>query len=64
MTRWFIVIVIALLLINGLSPWLRKIGLGQLPGDLRFRLFGREWYLPIASTLVLSFIASLVSHLI
>jgi len=34
--------------------------LGRLPGDFRFRLFGREWYLPVASTLVLSFVVSLL----
>ena len=25
-----------------------------------FRLFGREWYVPLASTLVLSFVVSLL----
>ena len=51
MIRWLIVIFLALLLINGLHGWLQRIGLGRLPGDFRFRLFGREFFLPIASKL-------------
>lgn len=61
MMRWLLVIVLALVLVNGLSALLHKCGLGRLPGDLRFRLFGREWSLPVASTLLLSFVASLIA---
>lgn len=64
MLRWFFVILLALLLLSWLSPWLHKIGLGKLPGDLRFRLFGREWLVPLASTILLSAVASLVSKII
>ena len=59
MIRWLIVVFLALVLINGLSPWLQRIGLGRLPGDVRFRLFGREWFIPLASTVLLSFVLSL-----
>jgi hypothetical protein len=59
--RWLIVVFIALLLFSGLRPWLEKFGLGKLPGDFRFRLFGREWFIPITSSLVLSFLALLVA---
>ncbi len=64
MLRWFFVIFLALLLINALTPWLHKLGFGKLPGDFRFRLFGRDWNIPLASTMVLSLLASLVSKLI
>ena len=64
MLRWMIVIFLALVVLSWLTPWLNKLGFGKLPGDLRFRLFGREWYLPFASTVLLSFIASLISLLI
>ena len=59
MIRWLIVVLLALVLINGLSPWLQRMGLGRLPGDFRFRLFGREWFIPLASTVLLSFVLSL-----
>lgn len=64
MIRWLIVIFLALMLINWFTPLLGKLGFGRLPGDLRFRLFGREWFIPFASTIVLSVIAGIVSKLI
>ena len=62
MIRWLIVVFLALVLINGLAPFLRKFGLGRLPGDFHFRLFGREWYIPLASTVLLSLLASLIAR--
>ena len=64
MVRWFIVIFLALMLISWLTPLLGKLGLGKLPGDLRFRLFGRDWSIPLASTILLSLLASTLSKLI
>jgi Protein of unknown function (DUF2905) len=64
MLRWLIVVFLALLLINGLTPWLQKLGFGRLPGDFRFRLFGREFFLPIATTLLLSMAAAAISKLL
>ncbi len=64
MVRWFIVIVVALVVISGLSHWLQKIGFGRLPGDFRFRLFGREWFIPITTTVLLSVVAGLIGRLI
>lgn len=62
MIRWLIVVFLALVLINGLAPILRKFGLGRLPGDFHFRLFGREWFIPLASTVVLSLLAALIAR--
>ena len=64
MIRWFIVIFLALMLISWFTPLLHKLGFGKLPGDLRFRLFGRDWFIPLTTTILLSFVASLISHLI
>ena len=64
MVRWLIVVFLALVLIEGLAPWLRRLGLGRLPGDFRFRLWGREWSIPLTSTLLLSAAAALISKLI
>jgi len=62
--RWLIVVFIALLLFSGLRPWLEKLGLGRLPGDFKFRLFGREFFIPLASSVVLSLLAMAVSKLL
>ena len=64
MIRWCIVIFLALMLISQASSVLQKPGLGKLPGDLRFRLFGREGFVPLTTTILLSFVASLVNQLI
>ena len=64
MIRWFIVIFLALMLISWLTPLLGKLGFGKLPGDLRFRLFGRDWSIPLASTILLSLLASTLSQLL
>lgn len=64
MIRWLIVIFIALLIFGGFSKWLEKMGLGRLPGDFRFRIFGRRIELPFTSAVVLSLIAMGVSKLL
>jgi TRAP-type uncharacterized transport system fused permease subunit len=62
--RWLLVFVIAFVLFNGLSAWLRRIGLGRLPGDFTLRIRGREVHLPLASSLLLSVLAGLIGLLI
>jgi hypothetical protein len=62
--RWVVGILIALMLFSAVTPWLQRLGIGRLPGDLRFRLFGRELFIPLTSTLLLSALASLLARLI
>ena len=64
MIRWILVIFLALMLINWFTPLLQRLGLGRLPGDLRWRLFGREWFVPLTTTIILSMLAALISKLI
>ena len=63
MIRWLIVIFLALLIFSGLHRWLEKIGLGRLPGDFRFKLFGREFFVPLTSSVLLSFVALLIGQM-
>jgi hypothetical protein len=64
MIRWVIVVFLALVLIGWLAPALQKLGFYRLPGDLRFRLFGREVFVPLTTTIILSLIASLIAKFI
>ncbi|MEX1167704.1 MAG: DUF2905 family protein [Hydrogenophaga sp.] len=64
MIRWMLVIFLALIFISWLTPLLQKLGLGKLPGDFRFRAFGREWFIPFTTTLLLSFTLSLIGQLL
>ena len=62
MIRWLLVIFLVLMLINALTPWVRKLGFGKLPGDVRFKLFGRELFLPFTSTILLSLLAAALAR--
>ena len=64
MIRWLLAIFLVLVLFSGLHHWLEKIGLGKLPGDFRFRLFGREWFIPLGSSVLLSVVAGVIVKLI
>ena len=59
MLRYLLTIFIALAVFATTLPWLEKLGLGRLPGDVRLRLFGKTYLLPFASTILLSLIVFL-----
>lgn len=48
MLKWALTVVIGLVILAVATPWLR------LPGDFRIAIRGRMYYLPVASTLLLS----------
>lgn len=52
MIRWLAVIFLAMVICSALLPWLEKLGIGRVPGDVRFRLFNRVMRLPFGSALV------------
>lgn len=62
--RWLLVFLLAFVLFSGLKTWLQRLGLRQLPGDFSFRLGGREWFVPLASSLLLSLVALAVAAFI
>jgi hypothetical protein len=64
MLKWLVTVFLALVLFSGLLPVLRRFGIGRLPGDFDFRLFGRDWSIPLTSTILLSVIAMLVARLL
>jgi hypothetical protein len=64
MIRWVFVIFIALILFPAALPWLEKLGIGRLPGDIRFKLFGRVFMLPFASTVLVSTIVFLLAKIL
>jgi len=50
-----------LLLVAGLAwPWLSKLGLGRLPGDIRVETEGGGFYFPIVTCIVISIVLSLI----
>jgi Protein of unknown function (DUF2905) len=62
--RWIITFLLACLIFNVLQGWLQKIGLGKLPGDFSFKAGGRVWFVPLASSVVLTVLGLLIGLLI
>ncbi|MDY0012964.1 MAG: DUF2905 domain-containing protein [Rhodocyclaceae bacterium] len=58
MLKWFLVLLVVVLVVGLAEPALaRRLRLGRLPGDVAFRLGGRSYHFPFATTLVLSALA-------
>jgi hypothetical protein len=49
---------------SSLLPWLERLGIGHLPGDVRFRFFGKKIFLPFASTILISLVVALISRFV
>jgi hypothetical protein len=56
-----LIIIGALILIVGLAwPWLAKLGLGRLPGDIRIETENGVFYFPVTTCVVISIVLSLL----
>ena len=64
MLKWSITILVVLVILAAATPWLRRTGLGRLPGDFQIPLRGRVYYIPFASTLLLALLAWLVGKVL
>ena len=60
MQRALIAIGATILLAGLLWPWLSKLGLGRLPGDIRIESENSVFYFPIMTCIVISVALSLV----
>ena len=64
MIRWVAVIFIMLAIFYPLIPWLDKLRVGHLPGDVRFKLRGVILCLPFGSTVLWAAIAFAVAEVL
>lgn len=60
MAKWLIILGVALILTGLAWPWLSRLGLGHLPGDIHIERKGFSFYLPITSSIVVSLVLSLL----
>jgi hypothetical protein len=58
--RWLIVLGVILVIAGLLWPWLTKLGLGHLPGDIRIERKGFVFYFPLTSGLIVSVVITLI----
>jgi len=64
MQRALIVLGLALLVVGFAWPWLSRLGLGRLPGDIRIERDGFGFHFPITTGIVVSLVLSLLVWLL
>jgi hypothetical protein len=64
MTRWLIILGVVLILAGLLWPWLGKLGLGRLPGDVAIERENFRLYFPITTSILISLAVSLILWLL
>lgn len=64
MIRWVAVIFIGLFVFYPLLPWLDKLRVGRLPGDIRFKWRSVVFCLPFGSTVLWAALAFLIAELL
>jgi hypothetical protein len=60
MQRFLIALGVVLVVGGLLWPWISKLGLGRLPGDIRFERDGFRFYFPITTGLLISAVVTLI----
>lgn len=64
MARFLVVLGLILLAAGLLWPWLDRLGLGRLPGDIVIERDNLRIYVPLATGLLVSVVVSLVLWLL
>ena len=64
MARLLIILGVALVALGLAWPWLGKLGLGRLPGDVHIVREGYSFYFPITTGLILSVVVSIIVWLL
>jgi hypothetical protein len=62
--RWLIAIGLVLVVVGLLWPWLGKLGLGRLPGDIVIERGAFRFYFPIVTCLIVSVVLSVILWLL
>lgn len=64
MGRWLIILGVVLVVAGLLWPWLGRLGLGRLPGDIVIERENFRLYLPITTSILVSIVLSLILWLL
>ena len=60
MSRTLVIIGLAIAAVGLLWPWIARFGLGRLPGDIFVQRDGFTFYAPIATSIIVSVVLSLL----
>ena len=63
MQKILIIIGIILLIIGLLYPYIKKLGLGQLPGDILFKTGNSTFFFPVMTCLIISIVLTIIFNL-
>ncbi|HEY3077919.1 MAG TPA: DUF2905 domain-containing protein [Burkholderiales bacterium] len=61
MQRALIILGLVILALGIAWPWIAKLGLGRLPGDIRIESESGGFYFPIVTCLVISIVLTLLA---
>ena len=61
MMKWLVTLVLALLVLGLFTPWLKRLRLGRLPGDVQFKRKRGVFYFPFTSVILMSLLLSLIA---
>jgi len=64
MSRTLIILGLAIAAVGFLWPWISRLGLGRLPGDILIQREGFTFYAPITNGILVSVVLSLVLWLL
>jgi hypothetical protein len=64
MSRMLIILGVMLVALGVLWPWLGRLGLGRLPGDIVVESETFTFYVPITTAILLSVVLSLILWLV
>jgi hypothetical protein len=64
MQRLLVVSGIAAILLGLAWPWLAKLGLGRLPGDVHIQREGFSFHFPLTTSLIISAVVTLIYWLL
>jgi Protein of unknown function (DUF2905) len=62
--RWLVILGLVLVAVGLLWPWLSRLGLGRLPGDIVIERENLRVYIPITTSILISILISFVLWLI
>jgi len=54
MAKWLIIVGIILILIGVAWPWLPRLGIGHLPGDIYIERKGFRFFFPLTTSIIIS----------
>ena len=63
MQKLLIILGIVILVVGLLYPYIKKLGLGQLPGDIMFKSDNSTFFFPIVTCIIIRVVLTIIFNL-